>query len=235
MPDYELTVLTPSNVAVYTGLDVKAIHWNDSPTREADIVRALVLRRFGGVWMDASIILTGRLPAAFEAAMGTHTFVGFYIEASTSEPQWPILENWMFACTANSPFISAWCDCFMRASDFETPAAYAAHLCSRIDTQRIRRSSQTYLLMHLAAQAVLQSATGTWDFDMRLFPAEQPGGPFALLAANAWFGLVAAGDLAKHPVRRSTIHKLRGRDRYAFTKAVLRRVGPPAVIDSIGR
>lgn len=56
-PQWQLTVLNKDNYHRYTSnMYLEYLRHNDSLARFADFVRLVVLARYGGVWMDASII-----------------------------------------------------------------------------------------------------------------------------------------------------------------------------------
>lgn len=93
-PDYKITIVTPKNLRQYIDFDVKAVKFNDSPARESDIIRLNILAKYGGVWCDASILMTR--PFDFPTN-SKHEFIGYYIEHYTTKPQWPCIEGWFFA------------------------------------------------------------------------------------------------------------------------------------------
>jgi hypothetical protein len=195
LPSYKVVLITPSSLAAYLppGVDVKALHWNDGPQRESDIIRACVLHTHGGVWMDASIVLTRRPAAAFDMIeRGNHQFVAYAFDKTTSDPRYPVIENWFFATVPRGRFMAAWKSTFLDVKPGQTPAARARELQrAGVDTQRI--SNLPYFLMHVCAQAVMQQGEAAANRDCAFLRADD--GPLWYIAAllppddfspNAW-------------------------------------------------
>lgn len=154
-PDYKVTIVTPSNLSQYIDFDVKKVEFNDSPARESDIIRLNILAKYGGVWCDASILMTR--PFDFETN-SNHQFVGYYIEHYTTKPQWPCIEGWFFATVPNGDFVTKWRDSFMSISNFGSVEKYIDDLRSRnVDVQRTDQGMLNYLAINLAAQDAMQT------------------------------------------------------------------------------
>lgn len=124
----------------------------------SDLVRAVVLAAHGGVWLDASVLCTRPLEWMQEAvnARPERDFVGFYADAMTSDYRFPVLENWIFACTAACPFMAAWRDAVIELNVVGAKRFLAGCERSALDFQRIPKASQAYLSMHVAALRVMQ-------------------------------------------------------------------------------
>jgi len=153
-PEYKINIVTPKNLSEYIDFDVKKVKFNDSPARESDIIRLNILAKYGGVWCDASILMTR--PFDFKTN-SNHEFVGYYIEHYTTKPQWPCIEGWFFATVPNGDFINNWRDSFMDIAKFESVDKYLVDLSSRgVDFQRTDRGMLNYLAINLAAQEAMQ-------------------------------------------------------------------------------
>lgn len=153
-PEYKINIVTPKNLSEYLDFDVKGVKFNDSPARESDIIRLNILAKYGGVWCDASILMTR--PFDFKTN-SNHEFVGYYIEHYTTKPQWPCIEGWFFATVPNGDFINNWRDSFMDIGKFESVDKYLVDLKSRgVDFQKTDRGMLNYLAINLAAQEAMQ-------------------------------------------------------------------------------
>ena len=64
---------------------------------------------FGGIWLDASTILTAPLDWVLQAqqAQGSE-YLGFYLQRFTTSTQYPVVENWFMAAAPGSAFVTAW-------------------------------------------------------------------------------------------------------------------------------
>lgn len=177
-PTYDITVIQPYNSRDYIDFDVKEIKFNDSPARESDIIRLHVLSKYGGIWCDASILMTRPFDIDVK---DYHEFIGYYIEHFTVNQNSPCLENWFFATIPNGRFITAWRDAFMNISNFDTVEQWIQHIR---DVKKIHIDGtvppglENYLACNLAAQEVLQSTP--YISSCRLLAAEL--GPY-----NYWY------------------------------------------------
>jgi hypothetical protein len=218
-PDFTVRVLNDETIGSVLGFNLdETVKWLDSPTRRSDVIRINTLARHGGVWLDGSFLVCGRLKF-LEGVLGDTgpDFVGWYLEGWTIMPQWPVVENWAFAARPGSPFMAAWRDEFMSTPNHaKGVAAQVAAYAGRVNTQKI--PALHYLLMHVAAQAVMQGLRPPLvPYHLQLFPAEQ--GPYKYLADKHWKSWAATDAMVDTfrprrpglPVYDS--YKMRGRER----------------------
>jgi len=109
-PNYKIIVLNKQNYIHY----VNHPHYNDNHAHFADMIRIHVLAANGGVWVDSSIILNDSLDKWLFPQYGE--FSGFYISSFTTKPEYPIIENWFFACNKWSKFMKLWRDEYIQFS-----------------------------------------------------------------------------------------------------------------------
>jgi hypothetical protein len=203
-PTYEVVVLNPSNLKDYIDIDIKSVSFNDSPARESDIIRLLVLEKYGGVWSDATMFLTQPYPFSLTSQ---YQFVGYYLEKFTSNMKYPVLESWFFATIPRGTFITQWRREFFKLEEYESvDQAIEDVKKAGIDTQNI--DSLNYLFIHVAAQKVMQTQNITDT--MLFFKAED--GPYKYIASNDWNSQISLEDLCKGNHRTDVI-KFRGSER----------------------
>ena len=222
-PDYELTVLTPETLIKSLPNANEIIHlpFANTPQRLADFIRLHVLYLHGGYWLDASIILFDSLDV-----FGKHQerlqceFVGYFLEAFTTDPRYPTVENWFFGCVKHSRFVGHWRDEFMRMNLYPSAMAYVDHIrMHNICIRGIPYFTSHYLSMHVAAHVVMQRHAYPME-RCYLEPAEK--GPLLYLVVNGWNSERAIEWLA-HNVQHGTITKptfvkMRGHDREVLAK-----------------
>jgi hypothetical protein len=165
-PGYRIHILTPKTLPNYLpSVNMSSFkHASDFIARYSDYVRALILSKFGGFWIDASTVCTESISSWLKRCnlRPSVEFVGFYISLLTRKKnikKYPIIENWMFGCKKNSKFMKSWKNEFLRTNQFETIENYLddVHKRKRVDFQHIDKyDDSSYLTMHVAAQKVLQ-------------------------------------------------------------------------------
>lgn len=192
------------------------------PFRQADWLRLQLLRRHGGIWMDASTLLAGGLGWVHDRGTDHDAGVrGFYIDRYTTDPKRPMVENWFIAAPPGDPFIDAWSNEFDRAlalGEHGYVEALRAGGQLEVVAQDLPADLHAYLLMHLAAGVVLLRGAPTHR--LHLVRAEDMA--FALHAALRWRKrhLYARLALTPPPRRVPALIKLRGPDRAVVEKGL---------------
>ena len=130
--------------------------------KKTDWVRLYLLQTRGGIWVDASTLLTESLDWVFEAQRATGAeYVGFYIESFTVDRNYPVIENWFMAAVPGSSFVKKWFEIFDTQVVRLGTEKYLDGLRERgvyeKVTQNILPSIVSYLSMHLAGQDAMQS------------------------------------------------------------------------------
>lgn len=182
-PGFEIRILDEQSVLAYVGAIPQALQQASAPKR-ADWVRAELLRRHGGIWLDASTILTTSLDWVIEAQARTQSdYVGFYLEQFTSDAAYPVIENWFMAAPPGSAFIRDLQHEFTMRVVPGSNEAYIAKLREEgvYDQLRQKIFSPEYLSMHLAIQYVMRTRGG-----YRLTLARAEDGPFFYHVASGW-------------------------------------------------
>lgn len=86
-----------------------------SKARKADWLRLALVARYGGFWLDSSILLTRpvdwMISSEAVSGSGKGQFTGFYRDSGTVRPRYPFIETWAFAAPAGNSFIKEWCGC----------------------------------------------------------------------------------------------------------------------------
>jgi len=206
-PDYDIRILNKSNYSEYVDTDVASIqHSHDFIARFSDYVRCLVLAKYGGFWLDASIIC--HHPFSWVHAIQNNTrveFVGYYI-GDVLDNKYPVIENWFFACIPGSPFMVDWADEFLSTRNHKTINDYLSDVKSQgINTSNV--SSPDYLTMHVSAQKVIQK--NPEKYNILVFAASS--GPFKYLS-DVNFNDDAAVKNLLDPEKHTTYHQ------YTFVK-----------------
>jgi|JI10StandDraft_1071094.scaffolds.fasta_scaffold168970_1 mannosyltransferase OCH1-like enzyme len=208
-PNFEIILLTKDNLRRYLpDIDVFKLKFADNPQRVADFVRICVLCKHGGFWSDASILMNKPLDWL---AYRDKEFVGYYIEGSTTDKRFPVVENWFFGCVPHGKFVELWKKEFLSMNSHASVRDYVRHIKSRFDIQNI--TPPTYLTMHLAAQAVIQSQPQILN-SMVLLKAED--GPFKYLHDNGWNKHKSLSSLCDPKTKKQPIVKFRGIERNAI-------------------
>ena len=153
-PDYEIKFLDMLSVNEYITLP-------NIPTSlplaiKADYIRLMLLERYGGVWMDSSILLNEDLGWISKKICNHDAFV-FYSDECTINSEEPITENWFIISPKDSPFIKSWAKEFSLCIFSEDPINYYSSI--KNDKEYVQNLTKPdYLLCYISAIKVLKES-----------------------------------------------------------------------------
>ena len=217
-PSYKVVILNRSNYQYYIEENIDSIiHAKESMARFSDYIRLCVLAKYGGFWIDASIIC--HRPFTWIHGIQTELdveLVGYYMDGFTLgeyKDCCPVIENWFFACIPNSIYVTDWKTEFLSTREYNTIDDYLASIKNQdISTQKIGELSN-YLAMHVSAQKIMQTNKGKYN----IFLFSACNGPFAPLCENGWDSQDAINRLTNAETHelyyKYPIIKLRGAER----------------------
>lgn len=161
-PNYNIVVLNSKNLIKY----LPEIRFNnfkhkDSQARISDYVRFNILVKYGGIWLDATIIITR--PLIWVENYKTE-FVGYWRQASTTSKKYKVVESWFLACSRNNKFMRLWRDEFMRINNYKTVREYISSISrQKVDLQNI--GNLIYLACYVACQCVIQKQISYEEYE----------------------------------------------------------------------
>ncbi|GGC07629.1 hypothetical protein GCM10007205_15960 [Oxalicibacterium flavum] len=206
--------------------DIPAVFGELHPTKRSDWIRLYLVSRYGGYWLDASILLTCSLGwlESQRCVQGAEA-VGFYLEGYTHDVRFPVVESWAFGAPANSPFMIAWQREFHRALIEVGTESYLDALRSREDGTTVLQgiADPAYLLIHVAAQQVLRRSNG---YRLALFKAEDTAYFYQKALGWKWYWLYARLCLVNSEPVPAPLVKLRGGERRHFAELFTQYGGP---------
>ena len=146
---YTINIVTDENLESFVGYEeanaIKTWKFNDSPQRMSDLVRLSVLSKYGGTWLDASIICYESLEWLNEDARCT---VYSIPELSTETD--PLIESWFISCSPDDKFITNWNKEFRRVDEFDTIEDYV----KEVDVSMKGIDFPNYLLVYVCAKKI---------------------------------------------------------------------------------
>lgn len=197
-PEYTLHFVRPKNLSALTD-DLPRTFSDLGPARQSDWVRLYVLHTYGGIWIDASIVLTKPL----EWVLHKQAFAYCLEKFSSPTTTVPVIESWFLACVPGHPFFKAWFvefDWVCRTYG-GNGTRYIGHLKKTYGPkkyaqlrQKIDVDLRAYLTIHLTAQKIMQ-CDGVPPIDCHV--AED--GPYALLVLDDWVESAFAKRLVTKP------------------------------------
>ena len=91
----------------------------------SDLVRLMLLEKYGGFYLDASTLLIESLDWLYQLQqLNNSECVAYYTAANTVNPQFPMIETWCLGAIPNSKFIKDWLDEYRSSILSENPDTY---------------------------------------------------------------------------------------------------------------
>lgn len=176
-PHFSIRVLNDEKLAEYLP-EIPPQLQSHPVAKRSDWIRLELLRRYGGIWLDASTVLTQPLDWVLEEQQKVQAdFVGYFLDRFTTQPQCPVVENWFMAAPPASPFINDLHREFSQQVITRSNEEYVGYLKQQGVYEQVLQNidSPNYLSQHLAIQHVLHG-----DKSYRLCLAKAEDGPFFL-------------------------------------------------------
>lgn len=113
-PDHLVHFLTPDSLRDFVEFLPRGLQDVNS-AKKADWLRLYLLSRYGGVWLDATVVLNESLDWIHrEKSQSDSDFIGFYMKNQTDDFRFPMMESWFMASTKGGRFASEWFEVFDR-------------------------------------------------------------------------------------------------------------------------
>ncbi|KAJ3301608.1 hypothetical protein HDV03_000645 [Kappamyces sp. JEL0829] len=223
-PEWQLRILTRSALNKSLKAPVPSNFDTISRPYQADWVKLAILAQEGGVWVDASFIMTDSIDSVLQIQQDEQTEgMQFFMDYFTSDVSYPYFENWFIAAVPQADYILHWflewsyCVLIHQASD-----SYLNHLeldfGELVYNQLVQASdSPSYLKQHVSLQKVLR--LDNIKGPSGLSALKPPLGPLWMLDQhewNTWEFVDSLIDLWKASDPVPAFLKLRSFERDAF-------------------
>ena len=125
----------------------KLINWkfNDSPQRLSDLVRLSVISKYGGIWLDASIVCFN----SFDWVQNESSDAIVFSIKELSED--PTIESWFIAAVPDNPYVTKWNEEFRGIDQYSTIEEYIEKSGTNQDAIAYNIN---YLVIYLCARKV---------------------------------------------------------------------------------
>ena len=215
-PDYTIHIVSKKTLNSYLpGNTIFSFpHCKSSPARTSDFIRLYLLYKYGGFWIDASIILNGSLNYFLKIQEESKCeFIGYYLSSFTTRPEFPVIESWFLVAVPKSKVVKVWLDCFLLINKYVWLESYIDWVRNeeKVDLQKI--SSPIYLSIHVACQHMLQKFLTPEEIQSKIYLEKAEDGPFKYLAENNWDSEKALLSTCSNPSLRTLVYKMRGKER----------------------
>jgi hypothetical protein len=138
-----------------------------SPQHKSDVIRLCLLKKYGGYWIDSTLLLTKPLKDMWEPIID-YDVAGFNADHFQTVKSQIVLENWFIVAPKNSKLIADWHDEFVRGFDRQQSQSsfednrteYLQSLMDRgVNLQVLRVVRPRYFSMHCAFLAITNPKT----------------------------------------------------------------------------
>ncbi len=154
---YVVNFLTPETVNQFIELDFDSLNIH-LPQHKADLIRFKLLHLYGGIWLDASIIVYENLDWIQGLIAQNHTeCFAYYRKKNTTNNNSPVIENWLLATVPHNVFFQTWFDELLNAMQIG-PKNYINEIRRTVpDCEKIfqKISNLEYLISYVVCQIIM--------------------------------------------------------------------------------
>lgn len=215
--DYKVVLLDKNTINKWIKIPKLRFLENSSKQHLADVIRILLIEKYGGFWVDSSILAYCSFDLLFgnTNTLKNYDLLAYHIPNFQTDKRYPIIENWFFGAPLKSPFIKAWKEAFFALDRYPNSIDYYKDIQSKgVNLQNIIYLD--YLSMHVAAQWVLQKS----PIKYKLLLLDCVQGPFSYLQDGGWDAKKAIALLIKDRRYKKTLVKMRGCERDYVTQNI---------------
>ncbi|WP_313386177.1 capsular polysaccharide synthesis protein [Chishuiella sp.] len=172
LKDFEINILNKKSLKIFLP-DILGQREDLPLANYTDLIRLELLYEYGGIWMDASILLTENLDWLFVLKKEDHTdLIGFYSDFCTTNYDYPILETWFLATSRENIFIRKWLMEFRNCYSSLNPTSYYNDLKSNLDLIQNVSYFADYLIAYLSAIKIMRESQ---DYRILMISANETG------------------------------------------------------------
>lgn len=182
-PEYKLNLLDTKNISNYIDVDVESLVQIMPIANLSDLIRLKLLYKYGGVWMDASIIFEKSLDEFFLTNEYCFDLTCYYNGTQTQTQKSPVIESWLLAAPEKSIFIAKWLEIYEPVERLGS-SSYFDLMKSDPDFDEFSSglTNPEYLIVYLAARKTFKEIGG--DLNIKLIPCDQSA--FAVSIYSKW-------------------------------------------------
>lgn len=220
-PDWQINFLDCKTIDIFVDIDfsdIKAV----TPQQQSDAIRFELLERYGGIWLDASIIVFSSFSEVKNLIEKNQVdLLGFYREINLISKDTPVMENWFIAAFAGSPSIITWKNEFYLS--LQTGIKDYVDFTKETNPNALANLHDPYYLVcYVAFQNALKNISSylLFDCDQSAFLYHTSGGlRNTLLRRNKWgkYNLIRNFFVNKAPATLPDMIKLTRSDRDLFS------------------
>lgn len=186
-PDYEVQLLNRETVSEHLPNFPNDV-WEKSANFVSDLIRLMLLEKYGGIYMDATLLISRRLDWAIaQREKDGAEAVLYYTDENTVESAFPMVETWFIVAATNSTFIKDWREEYQKCITSPDPQNYYnGNDVFSLDKFPLEKS---YYLSYLSGQIVMRRRQ---DYRLSLFRAEDDAFLYSLSFKRKWSEIAMA-------------------------------------------
>jgi hypothetical protein len=209
-PSYNVNVLNSTNLIDFINpQEIKSLNIDQNfIARKADFIRLFVIEKYGGIWMDSSIICNRSLD--WLSLNQGYDLIGYSIPYTPNTYK-PIIENWFFAAPPNSILVKAWLKESKYMTTFKSEDDYVTFVKNEGKTENFENLTLPYLVMHLTLARVYQANPALYK--VQIFDSIAEDGPFRYLHDVEWNSEKAIINFKNGLASKQKLVKIRGMER----------------------
>ncbi len=228
-PDFNVTLLNDDILHNYV-IDKRLFSNSLTSQLRSDLIRLYLLKNYGGIWVDASIMVFENFEWVLEISANENIgMVCFYRDGNTCYKDFPVVESWFIAASKDNPFVSLWLDEMYKVLDVGVKQYITetkAHPSAKLYLQNI--GNPEYLVVYIACQRIIRNA----NTEFVCFECDKSCFLYQLQKDWCRVNLIESLSLKYAPESLPLLIKLTREDRQMVNNAISHnRVKPNSLLD----
>lgn len=154
-PNYVINVLNEITIKDFIDIDLDR---KDMPLANiSDLIRLKLLEKYGGVWLDASIVINKPIDWFIDKECNNVDLIAFHRQVISVKSDFPVIESWFLAAPKDSRYIAKWLKNFELVESIGSKS-YFEIIEKRLDYMEIKQkiNPPEYLIVYLANQITMK-------------------------------------------------------------------------------
>lgn len=194
--DYEVRFLNKNTIGNYISFDNELFR-NLPLANKSDLIRLKLLSQYGGIYLDASVLVLDKLDWVLELNKINRTdTVAYYTEENTMDMNYPVVETWLLASIPNASFINDWLKEYEECLISDNPNEYYKN-ATLFDYKTIPLDV-AYYKCYFSAQTVIRKSQ---NYRLSLICADTDAFLYSLGISHKWSNIALAEILLLNDVK----------------------------------
>lgn len=215
--DYVINIVDNNLFEQLTKINIEKVFSvtnNKKYQKISDFVRLTLIYKFGGIWMDASIICMESLNWLHRLQNRNYEFIGYI--APNEHDYNIVIDSWFLAAISESTFIYDWLQEFTTSLKYDSDKKYCDEITNKYPMVRDIINPLPYLTIHLCNWVIRRQ--NPTKYNIYLIPSKEIGEPLYYLSKHEFNPYDTINDIRNNSLVSMKLLKITGPMRHVLMR-----------------